>query len=191
MDRARPGILNFLAKCPDCDACLANEFVTVDSRISSPNRSSNNAPASLITEKKKKKRIHPRKTIDILRISRETSPFFIPPFIVDPPETDNDPVLRGERLSARREISQHDLENGSRTGDLSVIYRFGRIRIVWKILEFSFFFFSFVRGFSNEFVSEGKECVTFRDKEASLLWNLIKKKKKCRFFFVSLFRISC
>lgn len=63
MDRARPGILNFLAKCPDSDACLANEFVTVDSRISSPNRSSNNAPASLITEKKKKKRIHLRQSI--------------------------------------------------------------------------------------------------------------------------------
>lgn len=66
MDRARPGILNFLAKCPDCDACLANEFVTVDSRISSPNRSSNNAPASLITVQKKRKKnasIHVRQSI--------------------------------------------------------------------------------------------------------------------------------
>lgn len=44
-----------------------------------------------------------------------------------------------------------------------------------------FFFSSFVRGFSNEFLRGekwGKECVTFRDKKASLLWNLIKKKKK-------------
>lgn len=56
-----------------------------------------------------------------------------------------------------------------------VIYRLGWVRIVWKILdEFSLFFFSSV----SEGEKWGKECVTFRDKKANLLWNLIKKKKK-------------
>lgn len=75
----------------------------------------------------------------------------------------------------------------------------------WTNFLFLFFFFRlFVVLATRSFLKErwGKECVTFRDKKASLLWNLIKNRKKkkkekecygkkCSFFFVSLFKISC
>lgn len=118
MDRARPGILNFLAKCPDGDACLANEFVTVDSRISPPivhHRSNNAVATSLIKargEKKEKKKknasIHVRQPIS--STSRETSPFFI----VDPPET--------IRICVERDYRREERYRSRISGDLSVIY---------------------------------------------------------------------
>lgn len=51
---------------------------------------------------------------------------------------------------------------------------------IGRIFFFFFFFRLFVVLATRSFLKErwGKECVTFRDKKASLLWNLIKNRKK-------------